>query len=293
MIIEKEYTINRSLQLIDLNQEFINFVATFDVKASKLDDKFMLCIVDEEQLEDEDSIKFQNIVGHIDGDISNNNDHYKNFYIALKSMNEINITVKITVDDINVIDNDIIDNTNNNDLNANNINENNTMVEEPQRTNLNEIFDQEPKDTEVQNKQPSRRRRKKKRVEVQPDEDEMRHHHDMNTNMDGIQHGRHDDEDHHHHHHQQQHQEEEEEEEEEQTILSNIIKYKYIIFGVCVVLLGYYYITYVDPLLYDKLCKVIPYMSKKSSPPCSSPPSAPIMKTPVDLFTEKLANLQV
>lgn len=267
MIIEKEYSINDSLQLVDLNQEYINFTAKFDIKAEDPTSNFMMSVIDETFLEEDDKINFNAVVGHIDGDIENNNDTYKNFYIALKSKKPTKVNVKIDIQNNNV--------ENNNDLNTHSINKNNTMEEEPQRTSLNEIFnDEQPQQEpemeipiEMEQHQPILKKKRKKKVVPEPEpvyEEPM-------------------------------YEEPVPEPEPEQSLLDKIIEYKYYLFVIAVVGLIYYYIAHVDPSLSESIINMMKSKSPKSSPK-SSPVASPIanlIKAPIDTFSEALANLEV
>ena len=270
MIVEKEYNINDSLQLIDLNQEYINFTAKFDIKSEDPTSNFMMSVIDEELLEDESKINFNAVVGHIDGDIENNNDTYKNFYIALKSKKPTKVNVKIDIQN-----NDV---ENNNDLNTHSINKNNTMEEEPQRTSLNEIFNDEQPQQESemempvemeQHHQPAPKKKRKKKSAPEPEPELM--------------------------YEEPVYEEPVPEPEPEQSLLDKIIEYKYYLFVIAIVGLIYYYIAYVDPSLSESVMNMMKSKSPKSSPK-SSPVASPIanlIKAPVDTFSEALANLEV
>lgn len=271
MIIENEYTINNILQLVDLNQTFINFKATFDIKADNKDNKFMISIVDEEQLEDESKIEFNSVIGHIDGEIDNTNDKYKNFYIALKSLNETKVNVKIDIKEIK----EEIEENNINDLNTYSLNKNNTMNEEiPQRTSVNDIFDDEQEfnmEQPIQTQIPQQTQQEPIQTQSIPQQPIQQPIQQELIQQEPIQ-----------------------EDSDEETILEKIIKHKYYILAIVVVFIAYY--LYTNPEFSNKLISLFSNSNQTINIPKSfpAPPDvSELIKTPIDMFTEQLEKLQV
>ena len=87
--------INKKMNLIDLNQNLINFECHLSVKS---DNKpFQALVITQEQLDNPDfSIEYQNVInGIINADIENKSNIYNNYCLLLKSDEEIEVNIKI------------------------------------------------------------------------------------------------------------------------------------------------------------------------------------------------------
>jgi hypothetical protein len=89
----KTYTLSKVQQLVDLNNDVVNFRLKFHIE-SKEGKPFQAVVVSQSQLDSDEDIQFQNVDSVISGDVENNNNVYQNYYILLKS--DTPVTVNVT-----------------------------------------------------------------------------------------------------------------------------------------------------------------------------------------------------
>ena len=90
-------TISKKMILIDLNQNIINFECNLIVKSNNK--PFQAVVVTQEQLDSQDFIiEYQNVVnGIIDANIENKSNIYNNYCLLLKSENECEVDINISI----------------------------------------------------------------------------------------------------------------------------------------------------------------------------------------------------
>jgi len=99
-VTKQKYILNARHQLIDLNKELINFKLEFMVIASDPDRKFDVLVLDQIQLDanlDLKSLEMKQAVGKIGGNIVADKDVYHNYFLVLKSPDEQNVDVEVTI----------------------------------------------------------------------------------------------------------------------------------------------------------------------------------------------------
>ena len=95
-MLTKKIILTRIQQLVDLNDDTKNFELAFTAK-SKNKEPFQMVIVDQDTLDNTPALEYKYVNnGIISGNIKNDNDKYKNFYVCLKS--EKTCEVEITID---------------------------------------------------------------------------------------------------------------------------------------------------------------------------------------------------
>ena len=97
MSISKTVRLNKTKQLIDLNEDKTNFELEFSVQS--IDKKpFYIVVSTQEELDSGNELEYKNVEnGFISGNITADKDFYKSYYLVLKSNeeNECNILIKI------------------------------------------------------------------------------------------------------------------------------------------------------------------------------------------------------
>lgn len=89
-------------QLIDLNGDKVNFDLNFEVKTID-NSPFEALVVTQTILDSEEEIKYKNVSeGIITGNIVADKGIYDNYFILLRSKNEVECEINITIKDINV-----------------------------------------------------------------------------------------------------------------------------------------------------------------------------------------------
>ena len=98
-----KYKINNHNQLIDLNGDSINFELTFDIQSNP-NDKFEILVVDQNTLDtNENFIKTEykkSVNGNIQGSVKSDINKYQNFFIIIKSENEVDVEITINKKEI-------------------------------------------------------------------------------------------------------------------------------------------------------------------------------------------------
>jgi len=86
----KTYAITKRHQLIDLNQDNVNFKLDFMVQAAGPDNEFQAIVVTQEQLNQVDlnKIEMKSAKHKINGSITANNNKYQNYFLVLKKKDE-------------------------------------------------------------------------------------------------------------------------------------------------------------------------------------------------------------
>jgi hypothetical protein len=91
------YNLGAFKQLIDLNGDSVNFEVFFTVKCDNEDDVFDMLVIDQENLDKNQVLKYKKITdGGISGKVKANTNTYLNYFLILKSENECPVTVEIT-----------------------------------------------------------------------------------------------------------------------------------------------------------------------------------------------------
>ena len=99
-----KYKINNHNQLIDLNGDSINFELTFDIQSNP-NEKFEILVVDQNTLDtNENFIKTEeykkSVNGNIQGSVKFDINKYQNFFIIIKSENEVDVEITINKKEI-------------------------------------------------------------------------------------------------------------------------------------------------------------------------------------------------
>jgi hypothetical protein len=91
------YNLGAFKQLIDLNGDSVNFEVFFTVKCDNEDDVFDMLVIDQENLDKNQVLKYKKITdGGISGKVKANTNTYLNYFLILKSENECPVTVEIS-----------------------------------------------------------------------------------------------------------------------------------------------------------------------------------------------------
>ncbi len=100
MSISKIVRLNKTKQLIDLNEDKINFELEFTVQST--DKKpFYIVVATQEDLDSGNELEYKDVEnGIITGNITADKDFYKNYYLVLKSNEENECNILINIKDI-------------------------------------------------------------------------------------------------------------------------------------------------------------------------------------------------
>lgn len=103
----KQYVINQTRQLIDLNDNLINFKISFRVAVAPQSNSasvpvFDVAVVEQSTINSNmDNIQYNHVtVGEFSGDIENANNVYQSWYLILKAPQEISVWVDIQKEEI-------------------------------------------------------------------------------------------------------------------------------------------------------------------------------------------------
>jgi hypothetical protein len=91
------YTLSRFKQLIDLNEDLVNFELSFQVESLDGSD-FLALVVDQEYLDKEKNLEYKEAPGSISGNIVSDQNEYRNYFLVLKSISDENVDVRVTVE---------------------------------------------------------------------------------------------------------------------------------------------------------------------------------------------------
>lgn len=99
---EQEYKISRRAQLIDLNKDHTNFKLQFECHATP-DVTYQVCVTNQTELDSKDisELEMRTVEGGtISGNIVADSDVYQNYFLVLRSENEIPVQVVIDIEPI-------------------------------------------------------------------------------------------------------------------------------------------------------------------------------------------------
>lgn len=82
---KKKYSLSKVKQLIDLNQQMVNFDIKFTVTASKSKDTFDLLVVDQTTLDNVPNLEYKKVEGEISGNIMYDKNVFQNHFLILRS----------------------------------------------------------------------------------------------------------------------------------------------------------------------------------------------------------------
>jgi hypothetical protein len=99
MSIQKKITIDTIKQLVDINGESTNFKADFTVTAPN-GDEFQLVVIDQNTLDGEAELKYQNVKGSLSGSITADKNLHQNYYLVLKADHPIPVEIKIDFEEL-------------------------------------------------------------------------------------------------------------------------------------------------------------------------------------------------
>lgn len=89
--------VNHIMRLVELNKNNeINFELEFTAK-SKNNEPFQLLVVDQQTLDDNNNLQYQNVNGIINGNIISDKNIYKKYLLALKSQNPCEVEVSFII----------------------------------------------------------------------------------------------------------------------------------------------------------------------------------------------------
>ena len=98
------YVVNQTPKLIDLNGEYTNFRANFDIKAKNTDDEFECIIASQKEL-DESTLNFEKSKeGNLYGNIEIKDNFKQSYFIVLKSEEEIEVEVNFDVMELPLVE---------------------------------------------------------------------------------------------------------------------------------------------------------------------------------------------
>ena len=96
----KEYTLNKTKQLVDLNGDSINFRINFSV-VSKNNQPFEMAIVDQTTLDNNPNIQYIQVTdGRNSGQFEETSNVYQNYFLVLKSPQPCEVVVEINKEDL-------------------------------------------------------------------------------------------------------------------------------------------------------------------------------------------------
>ena len=99
---EQQYKISRRAQLIDLNKDHTNFKLQFECHATP-DVTYQVCVTNQTELDSKDisELEMRTVEGGtISGNIVADSDVYQNYFLVLRSENEIPVQVVIDIEPI-------------------------------------------------------------------------------------------------------------------------------------------------------------------------------------------------
>ena len=100
----KKYTLSKMRQLVDLNEDSVNFDLTF--KVSSLDNKpFYVVVVDQTTLDNSDELNYNEAKKSISGNILADKNVYQNYFLIMKADEECNVEVELIKRDLPQNDN--------------------------------------------------------------------------------------------------------------------------------------------------------------------------------------------
>ena len=97
--VSKTYEISNTSTLVDLNQDITNFAAEFKVYPKDKSKVYKIAVVDQTHI-DNSEIDYKDVTGDMGASVSWDKGVYKNHYIALKSLEPVEINVEIELKEI-------------------------------------------------------------------------------------------------------------------------------------------------------------------------------------------------
>ena len=97
--VSKTYEISNTSTLVDLNQDITNFAAEFKVYPKDKSKVYKIAVVDQTHI-DNSEIDYKDVTGDMGATVSWDKGVYKNHYIALKSLEPVEINVEIELKEI-------------------------------------------------------------------------------------------------------------------------------------------------------------------------------------------------
>ena len=94
MLIKKSLTLSKTQQLVDLNEDLVNFELTFTV-TSHTKKPFNMIVVDQSTLDNNPNLEFKNVDHTISGDIISDKNIYQNYFLCLKADTPCDVDVEI------------------------------------------------------------------------------------------------------------------------------------------------------------------------------------------------------
>ena len=94
------YKVTKTKQLIDLNNDKVNFKLTFNVKSSN-NEPFYTLIVNQTSLDNGDELNYKNVTnGSIAGEIVSDKNNYQNYFLIIKADSPCDCEVTIDIEEI-------------------------------------------------------------------------------------------------------------------------------------------------------------------------------------------------
>jgi hypothetical protein len=94
-----KYSLSNIKQLIDLNQELVNFQLSFEIKSDN-GEPFDVLVVTQEMLDSNPDLPYQKADGFISGNIISDNNVYQNYFLLIKSDSPCDCTVSIQINEV-------------------------------------------------------------------------------------------------------------------------------------------------------------------------------------------------
>lgn len=91
------YQISSIRQLVDLNQDMINFNIDFHVK-SENGEAFECLVIDQQTLDSEETLQYKKVPGVINGSVSSYKNIYQSYYLILRADEPCNVEVTLNIE---------------------------------------------------------------------------------------------------------------------------------------------------------------------------------------------------
>jgi hypothetical protein len=98
-VIQKLYKLSKIKQLIDLNENIINFELNFKITATN-GESFFAAVTTQEALDSGENIDYQTVDGTISGSIVSDENIFKNYFLLLKSDEPVEVEVLTEIKEI-------------------------------------------------------------------------------------------------------------------------------------------------------------------------------------------------
>lgn len=100
----KSYTLNNTIQLIDINKDYTKFRTMYNITCDNLQDEFEYAIVSQKRLDDK-QLNFRKSVGYIEDSFTQVDDKNTDWYLVLKANKDTPCSVMV---DITSLDDNIV-----------------------------------------------------------------------------------------------------------------------------------------------------------------------------------------